>query len=126
MVEHGPRKPLRSVGSSRKDLKRFPEEVQDVRGRALLDAQFGDTPAEAKPLKGFRGASVLEIREDFRCDTYRVAYTVRFSGLVYVLHAFKKKSKHGAETPKMEIDRVRDRQRAAQRHYREHGEGTGR
>jgi phage-related protein len=68
-VGGAPLKPLRWVGSSRKDLKRFPEEVRDVLGRALLDTQFGDRPADARPLKGFGGASVLEITEDFRGDT---------------------------------------------------------
>ncbi|KPK75146.1 MAG: addiction module toxin RelE [Gemmatimonas sp. SM23_52] len=115
----------RWVGSSRKDLKRFPEEVQDVLGRALLDTQFGDRPADARPLKGFGGASVLEITEDFRGDTYRVVCTVRFPGAVYVLHAFKKKSKRGARTPRREMDLVRDRYRAAERHFREHDGGDG-
>jgi len=36
------RKPLHFIGSSKKDLKRMPEEVQDVFGSALLDAQYGD------------------------------------------------------------------------------------
>lgn len=123
MSEDVPRKPLWWVGSSKKDLKRFPDEVQDVMGRALLDAQFGDTPPDASPLRGFGGARVLEIRDDFRGDTYRVVYTVRFPGAVYVLHAFKKKSKRGLETPKREIGRVRDRYRAAERHFRLREEG---
>ena len=84
-----------------------------------MDAQFGEMPAEAKPLKGFGGANLLEIVDDFRGDTYRVVFTVKFPGVIYVLHAFKKKAKRGVETPKPDLDRVRDRYRAARRHYRE-------
>jgi len=94
-----------------------------VLGRALLDTQFGDRPADARPLRGFGGASVLEITEDFRRDTYRLVYTVSFPGAVYVLHAFKKKSKRAAKTPRREMDLVRDRYRAAERHFREHEGG---
>ncbi|MGD2155204.1 MAG: type II toxin-antitoxin system RelE/ParE family toxin [Gemmatimonadales bacterium] len=125
MTGSTPLKPLRWVGSSRKDLKRFPEEVRDVLGRALLDTQFGERPADARPLKGFVGASVLEITDDFRGDTYRIVYTVRFPGTVYVLHAFKKKSKRGAKTPRREMELVRKRHRAAERHFREHEGGDG-
>lgn len=69
-------------------------------GNALDDVQVGVTPPQAKPLKGFKGVSVLEISEDFRTDTYRAVYTVRFVEAVYVLHCFQKKSKTGIETPK--------------------------
>ena len=39
------------------------------------------------------GAGVLEIIEDDARGTYRAVYTVRFAGVVYVLHVFQKKSK---------------------------------
>src|SRR5688500_13169723 len=99
--------PLLWIGSSRKDLKTFPAEVQDVMGRALLDAQFGDKQPDAKPLHGFGGAGVLEVVDDFAGDTYRTVYTVRFEHAVYVLHAFQKKATRGISTPKHEIDLVR-------------------
>ncbi len=92
-------------------------------GRALLDVQFGDTPENSKPLRSFGGAGVAEIMDDFQGDTYRVVYTVAFPGVVYVLRAFKKKSKRGAGTPKPEIDLIRHRYRAAKRHYRDHDKG---
>ena len=113
-------KPIRWVGSSKKDLKRFPEDVQDVMGRMLLDAQFGETPAIAKALKGFGGSKVLEIVDDFRGDTYRTVYTVKFPGAIYVLNAFKKKSKHGVETPKPDRDLIRERLWRAEQHYEEY------
>jgi phage-related protein len=69
-------------------------------GAALWDAQIGDKASSAKPLKGFGGASVLEIIDDFDGDTFRAVYTVRFAAAVYVLHAFQKKSRRGIATPK--------------------------
>jgi phage-related protein len=116
-----PLKPLRFVGSSLKDLKRFPADVQDEVGRALLDVQFGETPRSAKPLKGFAGASVLELVEDHVGDAYRAVYTVRFTDVVYVLHAFQKKSTRGIATPKHEMDVVRERLRAAAADYQQRG-----
>ena len=86
-------KPVEWVGSSRRDLKRFPKAVRTVFGQALFDAQRGQKHPDAKPLKGFGGAGVLEVVEDDDGNTYRAVYTVRFAGIVYVLHAFQKKSK---------------------------------
>lgn len=78
----------------------------------------------AKALKGFGGRSVLEVVDDEDGDTYRAVYTVRFAGVVYVLHAFQKKSKKGIETPKRDIEIVRTRLKLAEAHYREnYGKG---
>ena len=92
------------IGSSRENLKKFPEEVKQDIGYALYEAQRGEKPATAKPLKGFSGAGVLEIVENFSSGTYRVVYTVRFQKVIYVLHCFQKKSKHGIKTPQQDID----------------------
>jgi phage-related protein len=78
-------KPLHWVGSSKKDLLAFPEEVIDDIGYMLGVVQLGGTPPSAKPWKG-EGPGVLEIVEDFRGDAYRAVYTVRFKEAVYVLH----------------------------------------
>lgn len=110
-------KPLRWVGSSLKDLKSFPPEVRSVVGYALYAAQNGNIDPAAKPMKGFGGASVIEIIAPFAGDTWRAIYTVRFPGAVYVLHAFQKKSKSGASTPKKEINLIHQRLAAAQRDY---------
>jgi phage-related protein len=88
-------------------------------GYALSFAQRGEKHPSAKPLKGFRGAGVLEIVEDHRGDTYRAVYTVRFAKFVYVLHAFMKKSKSGIKTPQHEIELVERRLKAAETDYRE-------
>lgn len=101
------------VGSSLKDLREFPEAVKAEMGFALYEAQCGLKPLSAKPLKGFGGASVLEIVSDYQTDTYRAVYTVRFSQRVYVLHAFQKKSKKGIATAKAEVELINKRLRQA-------------
>jgi phage-related protein len=108
------RKPLFWVGSSKEDLSEFPEDVKDVMGFALHLAQTGLKHPDANPLKGFKGAGVLEVVEDHDGDTYRAVYTVRLAGAVYVLHAFQKKSKKGIATPKADIDLVKARLRRAE------------
>jgi phage-related protein len=108
---------VRFVGSSRSDLQRFPKEVKLVVGTALTAAQLGGKYADAKPLKGFGDASVVEIVDDFDGDTFRAVYTVRFADVVYVLHAFQKKSKKGIETPKSDLDLIRRRLRLAEQDY---------
>lgn len=107
-------KPLLWVGSSKKDLLAMPDDVVDVFGFALHLAQTGKKHDQAKPLKGFGGAGVLEVVEDHQGDTFRAVYTVKIADAVYVLHCFQKKSKHGIETPKHEMDLIRDRLKAAQ------------
>jgi len=108
-----PSRPLLWVGSSRKDYGAFPPSVQDAFGFELFLAQTGQHPPSAKPLKGFPGGTV-ELIEDFDGDTYRAIYTVRFETAVYVLHAFKKKSKRGIKTPQSDIDLVKRRLRDAE------------
>jgi phage-related protein len=66
------------VGSSQEDIKSFPEEIRSDIGYALFAAQRGEKPAAAKPLRGFGGAGVLEIVENFDGNTYRAVYTVKF------------------------------------------------
>lgn len=111
-------KPVLWVGSSRADLKAFPEPVQAGFGYALWFAQIGSKHPHAKPLQGFGGAGVVEIIEDAEGDTYRAVYTVKFAEFVYVLHCFQKKSKRGAETPKPDIALIKLRFRAAGADYR--------
>ncbi|WP_261287726.1 type II toxin-antitoxin system RelE/ParE family toxin [Serratia fonticola] len=96
----------------------MPEEVQDVFGYALHLAQAGGKHSQTKPLRGFGGAGVLEVVEDFLTDTYRAVYTVKFGDAVYVLHAFQKKSSAGIATPKPDIDKIRERLKAAENHAR--------
>ena len=93
-------------------------------GFAINDAQNGDEHPRAKALKGFGGRSVLEVVDDEDGDTFRAVYTVRFAGVIYVLHAFQKKSKKGTETPKHDISVIQTRLKAAEAHYQEnYGKG---
>lgn len=90
---------------------------------------MGGKHVAAKPLRGFKGAGVLEMVDDFDGDTFRAVYTVRFTDAVYVLHAFEKKSKKGISTPRRNIDLVQDRLKMAQqihdaRHGARKGKGT--
>ncbi len=110
-------KPLYWVGSSWKDLKGLPAEVQHGFGYALFLAQAGDRHPDAKTLKGFGGGSVVEVVEHFDKGTYRAVYTSKFEGVVYVVHAFQKKSKHGRSTPQEDIRLVKERLKTAQAHY---------
>lgn len=112
-------KPLIWEGSSLKDLRKFPKVVRQTFGQALFDAQTGEKHPASKPLKGFGGAGVLEIVEDDSGKTYRAVYTVKFAGVIYVLHAFQKKSKTGNATPAADIDKVKSRLKDAENHYAE-------
>ncbi len=113
----GQPKPVRWVGGSKEDLREFPENVRQRVGGALWDAQLGRKAPYVKPLKGFGGASVLEIVDDFDGGAYRAVYTVRFAGAVYVLHAFQKKSRRGIATPKAELDLIEQRLKRAKEDY---------
>ncbi len=112
-------KPLVWVATSREDLKEFPEEVQRVMGYALYLAQIGRKHPDATPLKGFGGAAVLEVVEDFAGNAYRAVYTVKMADVVYVLHAFQKKSKRGIKTSRADIERVKDRLKLAAEIHRQ-------
>ena len=98
--------------SSLKDIEKFPDEVQEHVGNALSAAQFGGKHPDAKPWKG-DGPGVFEVVEDFRGDTYRAVYTVRFVEAVYVLHAFQKKSKKGIATSQADRELITRRLRDA-------------
>ena len=108
-----PRKPIKWVASAKRDLDTMPEDVKDVFGHAIDLAQAGGKHQDAKAMTGFGSAGVLEVVEDFRGDTFRAVYTVKFAGWVYVLHCFQKKSTSGIKTPKKDIDLISARLKAA-------------
>lgn len=97
------------IGSSREDLKKFPDEVQDEMGHGLYLVQMGDRHNHAKTLSGLGNAKIIELRETSRSGTYRVVYTVEMAESIFVLHAFQKKSKSGIATPKQDIDLIKSR-----------------
>jgi phage-related protein len=120
-----PLRPLVWASASRKDYRAFPERVQKGFGFELHLAQSGEHPPSAKPLKGI-GRGTLELIGDFDGDTFRAVYTVKFREAIYVLHAFKKKSKRGIATPKADVDLIRHRLKAAERDYQERFPSGGR
>jgi len=105
------------VGSSKENLKAFPEPVQKGVGYALWFAQIGRKHPHAKVLRGFGSAGVVEIIQDSDGDTYRAVYTVKFADFVYVLHCFQKESKRGAKTPPGDIALIKSRLRLAEADY---------
>jgi len=105
-------RPLDWVASSKRDFLVFPEAVKDDMGNALGLAQFGGKHPSAKPWKG-QGPGVFELVENYDGNSYRAVYTVRFKEVVYVLHAFQKKSPKG-------IDLIERRLRVAQQDYEAH------
>ncbi len=105
------------ISRAKEDLIEFPDQIKKTFGYAVHLAQIGLKHEQAKPLHGFGGASVLEVVEDHRGDTYRAVYTVRFEDAVIVLHAFQKKSKRGIATPAHEIDLIRKRLKLAEELY---------
>jgi phage-related protein len=115
MTEEPPLKPVVWVGSSRKDLRTFPDPVQSHMGYAIYVAQRGGKHRDTKVLSGFGGAGVLEVVKDFRGDTFRAVYTLKFADSVYVLNAFQKKSKSGRETPRRDMELIEQRLREAER-----------
>lgn len=102
------------VGSSRRDLQRLPREIRYAFAYAILLAQRGGKHPNAKALKGFGGAGVLEVVEDFDSNTYRAVYTVKFDTAIYVLHAFMKKSTQGRKTSTADLELITKRLKEAQ------------
>ena len=119
-------KPIHWLGDSKEKLLAFPDRVREEIGYALYFAQKGDKHPSAKPLKGFGGAGILEIVEEYDGGAYRAVYTVKFAGTVYALHCFQKKARHGITTSPGDIELVRKRLKTAQKHYeRQPSQGTG-
>lgn len=106
---------LHWVGTSLDDLRDLPDPVQDEIGHALYQVQTNRKPARVKALKGFKGAGVLEIIEDYDGEAYRAVYTVKLASAVYVLHVFHKKSKRGSETPRGDMELIRQRLKEAEK-----------
>jgi phage-related protein len=114
MTNDPPLKPVIWVGTSLKDLRQFPPQVQDHVGYALYVAQRGGKHPHSKVLSGFGGAGVLEVIKDHRGDTFRAVYTLKYARRVFVLHAFQKKSKSGGQTPRRDIELIQQRLREAE------------
>lgn len=111
------RRPLMFVPGVEKAVRTLPADVQDVFGKALMDAQYGDQVPGARPFGEGVPRDVLKLTEDDDGETYRAAFVVAFAGVVYLLDVFQKKSKSGKETPRPDRDRVTARYHAAVQDY---------
>ncbi len=119
MQREGELKPVRWMGTSLRDLRASPRSVRSDIGQALFTAQKGQTDPAAKPLKGFGGASVVEIVASHHGNAWRAVYTVRFQDAIYVLHVFQKKFTKGIATRAREINLIQQRLGEAERDFRE-------
>jgi phage-related protein len=107
------------LGNSKKNIRDFPRGAQKLLSDELQLIQFGGMPKDAKPFKG-AGSGVLEIALRYASDAYRVVLALQIGERIYVLHAFKKKSKRGMETPKRDVDLIKRRYAEAQELAHEH------
>lgn len=107
-------RPLDWVGSAKRDFLAFPSAVRDEMSVALGLAQLGGKHPSSKPWKAL-GSGVFEVVESWRGSTWRAVYTVRFREVVYVLHAFQKKSPRGIRTATKDVELIVQRLEMAQR-----------
>jgi phage-related protein len=103
--------PLRAISwlkSARREFEDFPTEARIDIETALSIAARGGKPDTAKPFKGIDGG-VFEVALKYRGDAYRVIYAVQLGVDLMVIDAFQKKSKTGIKTPKVDVDRIKER-----------------
>jgi phage-related protein len=112
-------KPVLWIGSSLKDLKNMPDEVQSEVGHSLREIQKGKDPGNTKPLRHLGESGISEIIVNERQGAFRAVYTVEFKDAIAVLHVFQKKSKSGIATPRKEIDLILQRLKQARINYHE-------
>ncbi|MDB5098010.1 MAG: hypothetical protein JWM80_2431 [Cyanobacteria bacterium RYN_339] len=119
------RKDIWWVGSAKRDMRTMPKGIRADFGYGLHEVADGRTPVGAKALKGFGSADVLELRADEEAGTFRAVYTVRFEGLVFVLHAFQKKSHRGAATSNADVALIKARLATAEAAFQAWKEAQG-
>lgn len=119
MKELEKKRDLIYLGSTLKDAKKLPEDVQRLFVAALRMAMEWRQHEDSKALQGFNGRNVIEVIADHRGNTYREVYTVQFKEVIYVLHVFQKKSKSGIKTPKEDIELIKKRIKFAKEHHKD-------
>ena len=108
MAEIRKTRPVSWIKAALNEFRSFPEGAQAVCLAALTIAAEGGKADIAKPLRGL-GSGVFEIALPFKGDAFRVVYAVQLADEIWVIHAFQKKSTKGIETPKHEVDLIRNR-----------------
>lgn len=116
-------RPVIWLGNSKKNIRDIPKAAQKLLGDELQLIQFGGMPKDVKPFKGV-GSGVLEIALRYASNANRVVVAVQIGRRIYVLHAFQKKSKRGIETPKRDVDLIKQRYAEAQELERDEFEKT--
>ena len=101
-------RPISWIKAAKKDFGKFPEAAQDAFLTALTMAADGGKADIAKPMTGL-GSGILEIALAHKGDAFRVVYALQLGDDIWVLHAFQKKSRTGRETPKPDIDLIKER-----------------
>ena len=107
-------KALYCVGRSREDLKEFPEDVRRDAGHQLHLVQLGLEPEDYRPMSSV-GPGVAEIRIHGKTE-HRIFYVAKFAGVVFVLHAFEKKTQ---KTSKKDIELGQERLREVKKWLRD-------
>ncbi|MCP4352596.1 MAG: type II toxin-antitoxin system RelE/ParE family toxin [Desulfobacterales bacterium] len=97
-------KPVIFIGSSKSDLKTFPQSARREAGFQISNVQSGINPDDWKLMRNV-GPGAMEIRIH-EGGEFRVIYVAKFEEAVYVLHAFRKKTQ---KTRKHDIDLARKR-----------------
>ena len=103
-----PTRPVSWLTPARKAVDAFPHDTREIIVDALSVAAEGGKAGIAKPMKGL-GSGVFEMALPYRGNAFRVVYAVQLGAELWVIHAFQKKSMHGIQTPKQEIDVMKDR-----------------
>lgn len=104
-------RPTRSISwfaAARKEFEKFPQGAQDLCLDALTVAAEGGEATIAKPYRGL-GAGIIEIDLPYRGNAFRVLHVLQIAEAIWVIHAFEKKATQGINTPKHEVDLIRDR-----------------
>jgi phage-related protein len=98
-------KPVHFVGTSREDLRRLPDSVQETAGFQLFKLQQGKEPDDWKPMPVV-GLGVQELRVRDERGAFRVFYVAKFDEAVYVLHVFQKRSQRTGRRV-LEVGKIR-------------------
>lgn len=101
-------RPISWMAAARKDFEALPQEVRETLWDVLTVAAEGSKSDIAKPLRGL-GSGLFEIALKHRGNAFRAIYAVQLHHDLWVIHVFQKKSVRGIETPKREIDLIRQR-----------------
>jgi phage-related protein len=93
------------LGDSLKSIREFPDDARRDAGFQIRRVQLGLRPIDSKPMPSI-GRGVEEIRIWDEAGTFRVIYTARLADVVYVLHAFQKRTQ---STSQRDIDKAKSR-----------------